>query len=147
MAQASFASIIQVVFAQKSGIDVSMITVSFVEVTSTSAVLIAFCATGSGPPVCTISGNSTQMTGPFNQESVNKDLRYTVSSVSANVAEDFSVMLELGATKAEEVVASVLHPNLATDRTICELCLPSKCDLEVHMNLADPVSSGKYGGT
>ena len=39
---------IKVVFAQMFGIDVSMITVSFVEVTSASAVLIAFSATGSG---------------------------------------------------------------------------------------------------
>ena len=43
------------------------------------------------------------MTGPFNQEFVNKDLSYTVSSVSTNVAEDFSVTLELGAAKAERL--------------------------------------------
>ena len=43
---------------------------------------------------------------------MNKDPSYTVSSVSANVAEDFSVTLELGAAKAEEVVAlvSFSHP-------------------------------------
>ena len=38
-------------------------------------------------------------------------------------------------------------PSLATDRTICELCLPSERGMEMHMNLADPVSSGKYDGT
>ena len=54
------------------------------------------------------------MTGPFNQESVNKDLSYTVSSVSANVAEDFSSMLDLGAAKAEEVVALCLSMELET---------------------------------
>ena len=42
---------------------------------------------------------------------MNEDLRCTVSSVNANVAEDFVVTLELGITKAEEVAASVLHPT------------------------------------
>ena len=44
----SFTSIIQVVFAQTFDIDVSMITVSSVEATSASAVLIASSAIGSG---------------------------------------------------------------------------------------------------
>ena len=122
----SYRSSIKVVFAKKFGIDVFVITVSFVEVTSVSAVLIAFSATGSGPPVSTISGSSTQMTGPFNQESVNEDLRYIVSSVNANVAEDFAVTLEFGTTKAEEVAASVLHPTwqrIAPSASCA--CLPS----------------------
>ena len=55
---ASFTSIIKVVFAQMFGIDFSMITDSFVEVTSTSAVLIAFSATGSTLSMSTISGSS-----------------------------------------------------------------------------------------
>ena len=38
-------------------------------------------------------------------------------------------------------------PNLATDRTICELCLPSERGMGMSMHLADPVSSGKYSGT
>ena len=38
-------------------------------------------------------------------------------------------------------------PNLATDRTICELCLPFERGMGMSMNLADPVSSGKYSGT
>ena len=45
---ATFTSITQVVFAQMFDIDVSMITVSSVEVTSASAVLIAFSAAGRG---------------------------------------------------------------------------------------------------
>ena len=69
--------------------DVSMISVSSVEVTFARAVLIAFSAAGSGLSISTISGSSTQMTGPFNQEFVNKGLSYNVSSVSAIVAEDF----------------------------------------------------------
>ena len=65
------------------GIDVSMITVSFVEVTSASAFLIAFSATGSGLSMSTISGSSAQTTGLSNQEFVNEGLSYTVCSVSA----------------------------------------------------------------
>merc|ERR1719383_661969 len=38
-------------------------------------------------------------------------------------------------------------PNLDTDHTIYELCLPSERGLTMSMNLADPVSSGKYSGT
>ena len=38
-------------------------------------------------------------------------------------------------------------PNLATDHTIYELCLPSVRGMGMSMNLADPVSSGKYSGT
>ena len=38
-------------------------------------------------------------------------------------------------------------PNLATDHTIHELCLPSERGMGMSMNLADPVSSGKYSGT
>ena len=38
-------------------------------------------------------------------------------------------------------------PNLATDHTIYELCLPSERGMGMSMNLADPVSSGKYCGT
>ena len=38
-------------------------------------------------------------------------------------------------------------PNLATDHTIYELCLPSERDMGMSMNLADPDSSGKYSGT
>ena len=53
---ASFTSITQVVFAQMFDIDVSMISVSSVEVTSASAVLIAFSAAGSGMSISTISG-------------------------------------------------------------------------------------------
>ena len=37
-------------------------------------------------------------------------------------------------------------PNLATDHTIYELCLPSERGMGMSMNLADPVSSGKYCG-
>ena len=35
-------------------------------------------------------------------------------------------------------------PNLATDHTIYKLCLPSERGMGMSMNLADPVSSGKY---
>merc|ERR1712136_380408 len=38
-------------------------------------------------------------------------------------------------------------PNLATDHTVYELCLPSERGMGMSMNLADPVSSGKYSGT
>ena len=38
-------------------------------------------------------------------------------------------------------------PNLATEHTIYELCLPSERGMGMSMNLADPVSSGKYSGT
>ena len=38
-------------------------------------------------------------------------------------------------------------PDLATDRTICELCLPSERGTGMSMNLVDPVSSEKYSGT
>jgi len=38
-------------------------------------------------------------------------------------------------------------PNLDTDHTIYELCLPSERGMEMSMNLADPVSSGEYSGT
>ena len=38
-------------------------------------------------------------------------------------------------------------PNLETDHTIFELCLPSERCMGMSMNLADPVSSGKYCGT
>ena len=38
-------------------------------------------------------------------------------------------------------------PNLATDHTIYELCLPSERGMGMSMNLGDPVSSGKYSGT
>ena len=49
---------------------------------------------------------------------MSKGLSYTVSSVSANVAEDFSVTLELGAAQAEEVVAlGFLHIDYP-----CGLC-------------------------
>ena len=68
VALVSFTSIIKVVFVQMFGIDVSMITVSFVEVTSASAILIAFSSAGSGLSMSTISGSSTRMTGPLNQE-------------------------------------------------------------------------------
>ena len=111
-------SIFQVVFAQMFDIDVSMITVSSVETTSTSAILIAFSATGSGLSISTVSGSSTQMTGLSNQEFVSEGLNYTVSSVSANVAEDFSVPLELGAAKAEEVVALASFTIPLTQSTI-----------------------------
>ena len=37
--------------------------------------------------------------------------------------------------------------SLATDRTICELSLPSERGMRMSMNLADPVSSGKHSGT
>ena len=64
------------------------------------------------------------MTGPFNQEFVNKDFSCTVSSVSANVAEGFSVTLELGTAKAEEVVALVSSPaNCADDSNVPRECL------------------------
>ena len=81
-------------------IDISMVTIRSAKAAAASAFLIVFSATGSGLPMPTISGSSTQMTGPFNQEFVNMDLRYAVSLVSANVAEDFSVTLKLGATSA-----------------------------------------------
>ena len=38
-------------------------------------------------------------------------------------------------------------PNLATHRTIYELCLSSEPGMGMSMNLADPVSSGKYSWT
>ena len=38
-------------------------------------------------------------------------------------------------------------PNLATDHTIYELCLPSERGMGMSMNRADLVSSGKYSGT
>merc|ERR1719374_508450 len=38
-------------------------------------------------------------------------------------------------------------PNLDTKHTIYELCLPSERGMGMSMNLADPVSSGKYSGT
>ena len=44
-------------------------------------------------------------------------------------------------------VSSGSLPNLATDRTISGLCLPSERGMGMTMNLADPVSSGKYSGT
>ena len=111
-------SIIQVVFAQMFDIDVSMITVSSVEATSASAILIAFSATGSGLSMSTISGSSTQITGLSNQEFVSEGLSYTVSSVSANIAEDSSVTLELGAAKAEEVMALASFTIPLTGSTI-----------------------------
>ena len=37
--------------------------------------------------------------------------------------------------------------SLATDRTICELSLPSERGMRMSINLADPVSSGKYSET
>ena len=85
MAPASVTLIIQVVFAKVFGTDVSMITVSSVEVTSASAILVAFSATGSGVSISTMSESSTRVIGLFNQEFVNRGLNYTVSSVSANV--------------------------------------------------------------
>ena len=75
-------------------VDISMVIVRSAKAASASAFLIAFSATGSGLPMSTISGSSTQMTGPFNQEFVNKDLCYAVFPVSANVAEDLSMTLE-----------------------------------------------------
>ena len=86
-------SIIQVVFAQMFDIDVSMITVSSVEAMPACTILIAFSATVSGLSMSTISGSSTQVTGPFNQAFVNRGLSYAISSVNANVAKDFSVTL------------------------------------------------------
>ena len=56
---ASFTSITQEVFAQMFVMDVSMISVISFEVTSESAVLIAFSAAGSGLSMSTISGGST----------------------------------------------------------------------------------------
>ena len=35
-------------------------------------------------------------------------------------------------------------PNLATDHTIYELCLPFERGMGMSMDLADPVSSGKH---
>ena len=67
------------------------------------------------------------MTGPFNQEFVNKDLSYTVSSVSANVAKDFSVTLELGAAKAEEVVALVSLTIPLAGNTIVAVAAVTTC--------------------
>ena len=94
---------------------------------SIDAFLIAFSATGSGLPVSMISGSSTQMTGPFNQEFVNKDLRYAVSSLSANVAEDFSVTLETGSCQGRRGCGSgFLHPTwqrIASSASCA--CLPS----------------------
>ena len=58
------------------------------------------------------------MTGLSNQEFVSEGLSYTVSSVSANVAEDFSVTLEPGAAKAEEVVALASFTIPLTGSTI-----------------------------
>ena len=58
------------------------------------------------------------MTGPFIQEFVNKDLSYPVSSVSANVAEDFSMTLEPGDAEAEEGVALVSFITPLTGNTI-----------------------------
>ena len=67
------------------------------------------------------------MTGPLNQEFVNKDLSYTVSSVCANVAEDFSVTLELGTAKAEEVVALVSFTVPMTGGTIVATAVVTTC--------------------
>ena len=67
------------------------------------------------------------MTGPFNQEFVNKDLSCTVSSVSANVAEGFSVTLELGTAKAEEVVALVSFTIVATAAVVTTCSSPANC--------------------
>ena len=58
------------------------------------------------------------MIGLFNQEFVSEGISYTVSSVSANVTEDFSVTLELGAAKAEEVVALASSTIPLTGSTI-----------------------------
>ena len=111
----SFARIILVIFAQMFDVDISMVTDRSAKVASSSAIGVSFGTTGSGLSMSTISGDSTQMTGLSNQEFVNKDLSCTVSSVSANIAEDFSVTLELGATKAEGVAALVtawkVHPT------------------------------------
>ena len=37
--------------------------------------------------------------------------------------------------------------SLAMDHTICELSLPSERGMRMSINLADPVSSGKYSET
>ena len=68
--------------------DVFMISVSSVEVMFARAVLIVFSAAGSGLSISTISGGSTQITALINQEFANQGLSYTVSSLSANVAEE-----------------------------------------------------------
>ena len=117
--RASFTSFIQVVFAQMFDIDVSMSSVGSVEVTYASAVLIVFSAAGIGLSVSTNTEGSTQMTGLSNQEFVSEGLSYTVSSVSANVAEDFSVTLEPGAASAEKVAALVSFTIPLTESTCC----------------------------
>ena len=53
----SFVSIIYVVFAQMFGVGVSMIIASFGEITSSSAILIAFNVAGSGSLISTTSGD------------------------------------------------------------------------------------------
>ena len=60
-------------------------------------------------------------------EFVSRKLSYNVSSVSANVAEDFSVMLELGAASAEEVVA------LASFTSIIQVVFAPMFDIDVPM--------------
>ena len=62
----------QVVFFETFVTDVSMISVSSVEVMFARAVLIVFSTAGSGLSISTISGSSTHMTGPLNHEFVNK---------------------------------------------------------------------------
>ena len=138
-----FGQIIQGVFDQMFHIDSSMINVLSVRAESVDAFLIAFSATGSGLPVSRISGSSTQVTGPFNQEFVNKDLSYAVSSVSTNVAEDFSVTLELGAAKAEEVVALVSFGVPLTGNTIVATAVVTTCSSPANCtDSLTPTSSG-----
>ena len=67
------------------------------------------------------------MTALFNQEFVSKGLSYTVSSVSAKVAEDFSVTLKFGAASAEEVVA------LASFTSIIQVVFAQMFDIDVSM--------------
>ena len=72
------------------------------------------------------------MTALFNQEFVSKNLSYTVSSVSAKVAEDFSVTLKFGAASAEEVAA------LASFTSTIQVIFAQMFDIDVSMF---PVSS------
>ena len=95
-----FARIIQVVFAQMFDIDISMVTVGSAKAASSSDIDVSLGATGSGLSMSTISGGSTQMIALFHREFASQGLSYNVYFVSANVAQDFSVTLELGATSA-----------------------------------------------
>ena len=91
----SFARIIQVVFAQMFDADISM---------ASSAIGVSFGATGSGLSMSTISGGSTQRIALFHREFASQGLSYNVSSVSANVVQDFFCVVGIGSYLRDVVV-------------------------------------------